>query len=60
MSLLLIIRWLLNRENKLRDKETPIESFEDVYIDVVTEDGAHEKVKVAKVSWDLSIGLPER
>lgn len=54
MTLLLTVRWLLARENRIRDNETPEESFEDVYIDVVNEDGTHEKVKVAKVSQFLS------
>lgn len=61
MTLLLAIRLLLSRENKRRDNEAPTtDSYEEVYIDIVTKDGVHENVKVPKVSVhpELSLFLP--
>lgn len=58
MALLLAIRFLLSRENKRRDNEAPTtDSYEEVYIDIVTKDGVHENVKVPKVSVYSKLSL---
>jgi hypothetical protein len=50
MATMLIIRYLLARENKRRDAEPKDPSQdEDVYIERVTDEGIVEKVKVDKV-----------
>jgi ACS family allantoate permease-like MFS transporter len=54
--LLLIIRFMLSRENKKRDAE-PVsdDNFEEVYIEQVTADGKRIEVKVDKVRLDSSL-----
>lgn len=48
IGLLLIIRWLLARENKRRDSEPVDHSYDEVYIER-ERNGVIERVKVAKV-----------
>ncbi|KAG6828115.1 hypothetical protein H0H87_002927 [Tephrocybe sp. NHM501043] len=48
MVLILILRWLLARENMIRDNEPIDTTYDDVYIER-TVDGMTEKVKVDKV-----------
>lgn len=50
MALLLIIRYVLSTENKRRDQEQLIDSYDDVYIERMGKDGQVEKVKVDKVN----------
>ena len=50
MSLLLIIRYVLSKENKRRDQEQLDDSYDDVYIERMGKDGQVERVKVDKVS----------
>ncbi|KAF9558501.1 MFS general substrate transporter [Agrocybe pediades] len=54
MALLLIIRYLLSSENKRRDNEPVDDTYEDVYIERVGENGELEKVKVDKEFLDLT------
>ncbi|KAJ3506872.1 hypothetical protein NLJ89_g6626 [Agrocybe chaxingu] len=54
MAILLIIRVMLSRENKRRDREPLDETYEDVYIERVGKDGEVEKVKVDKEFLDLT------
>lgn len=56
-SLLLVIRWLLARENARRDAESIEE--EEFFIEKVLEDGTCVQVKVDKVWWRL-LDLPEK
>jgi hypothetical protein len=49
MILLYAIRVLLARENKRRDAELPDDSFDDVRIVRIDEDGNRVEVKVSKV-----------
>jgi MFS transporter, ACS family, allantoate permease len=49
MVLLLSIRVLLARENKRRDAEPRDDSFDDVRVVRINEDGKHTEVKVSKV-----------
>jgi hypothetical protein len=49
MILLYAIRVLLARENKLRDAELPDDSFDDVHVARIDEDGNRVEVKVSKV-----------
>jgi ACS family allantoate permease-like MFS transporter len=54
MVLLFFIRVLLARENKQRDAEPPDDSFGDVHVVRIDEDGKRAEVKVSKVrpfSW---------
>ncbi|KAG1807172.1 MFS general substrate transporter [Suillus subaureus] len=52
--LLLIIRFMLSRENKKRDAEPVNGNFEEVYIEQVTADGKRIEVKVDKEFLDLT------
>ncbi|KZV92894.1 MFS general substrate transporter [Exidia glandulosa HHB12029] len=52
--ILLVIRYMLASENKRRDAEGPDDSYEDVYIDVVLEDGTTVTRKVDKAFLDLT------
>ncbi|KAI0759893.1 major facilitator superfamily domain-containing protein [Irpex lacteus] len=52
--LMLSIRWLLARENRLRDAEPVDETYDDVYIEVVTPDGKRVEKKVSKEFLDLT------
>jgi MFS transporter, ACS family, allantoate permease len=49
MFLLLAIRWLLARENKKRDAEPQDDTYDEVYIEVITPEGKREERKVSKV-----------
>ncbi|KAJ7060462.1 MFS general substrate transporter [Mycena amicta] len=50
MVLLLVIRWVLSRENKRRDRQgrSDVSMYDDVYIERLSPDGVLEKVKVDK------------
>ena len=52
MSLLLIIRYVLSKENKRRDQEQldDSDSYDDVYIERMGKDGQVERLKVDKVN----------
>ena len=50
MTLLLIIRYVLSKENKRRDQEQLDDSYDDVYIERIGKDGQVERVKVDKVN----------
>ncbi|KAG1838582.1 MFS general substrate transporter [Suillus subalutaceus] len=52
--LLLVIRFMLSRENKKRDAEPVNDTFEDVYIEQITADGKRIEVKVDKEFLDLT------
>ncbi|KZT03213.1 MFS general substrate transporter [Laetiporus sulphureus 93-53] len=54
MALLLIIRFVLARENKRRDAEPPDTTYDDVYIEVVLPDGKRVERKVEKEFLDLT------
>ncbi|KAI0289618.1 MFS general substrate transporter [Russula brevipes] len=54
MILLFIIRVLLARENKRRDAEPPDDSFDNVYVVRIDEDGNRSEVKVSKEFLDLT------
>ena len=49
MTLIFSIRILLARENKRRDAEQPDDSFDDVHVVKIDEDGKRTEVKVSKV-----------
>jgi len=53
-AILLIIRYLLNAENKRRDSEPPDTTYDDVYIEVVTPEGKRVERKVDKEYLDLT------
>lgn len=65
MSIMLLIRYLLNKENKKRDREREervargerLDEDEDVYIERVSDEGVKEKVKVDKVRGRCLLGL---
>jgi ACS family allantoate permease-like MFS transporter len=54
------IRVLLARENKRRDAEPPDNSYDDVYVARIDEEGNRVEVKVSKVGirpqWELQTG----
>ena len=52
---MLIIRALLARENRRRDAEPADETYDDVYIEVVTPEGKTVEKKVSKVSLFLLV-----
>jgi MFS transporter, ACS family, allantoate permease len=52
-SLLLVIRHLLAKENRVRDQEPPDENHNDVYIKAVDGDGNMVWSKVDKVKCSL-------
>ena len=52
--ILLLIRFMLARENKLRDAEPADDKYEDVYIEVVLPDGTRTERKVDKEYLDLT------
>ncbi|KAJ7054943.1 MFS general substrate transporter [Mycena amicta] len=56
MVLLLVIRWVLSRENKRRDRQgrSDVSMYDDVYIERLSPDGVLEKVKVDKEFLDLT------
>ena len=49
MILLFSIRVLLARENKRRDADPPDDSFDDVHVVRIDEDGNRTEIKVSKV-----------
>jgi hypothetical protein len=49
MVLLFAIRVLLSRENERRDAEPPDNSYDDVYVARIAEEGKRVEVKVSKV-----------
>lgn len=53
--ILLGIRYMLASENKRRDAEGPDNTYDDVYIDVVLENGEKVTRKVDKASCQLTI-----
>ncbi|EIW74735.1 MFS general substrate transporter [Coniophora puteana RWD-64-598 SS2] len=52
--LLLLLRFLLARENKRRDVEPADDTYDEVYIERVNEDGKVEQVRVDKEFLDLT------
>lgn len=48
-ALMLLIRWILWRENKRRDAEPVDDTYDDVYVEVITADGKRMEKKVSKV-----------
>jgi MFS family permease len=54
MVLLFSIRVLLARENRRRDAEPPDDSFDDVHVVRIDEDGSRTEVKVSKEFLDLT------
>ncbi|KZT03194.1 MFS general substrate transporter [Laetiporus sulphureus 93-53] len=54
MFILLIIRFLLARENRRRDMEERDTTYDDVYIEVLLPDGTHVEKKVEKEYLDLT------
>ena len=48
-ALMLLIRWLLARENRKRDAEPVDDTYDDVYVEVVGADGKRVEKKVSKV-----------
>lgn len=51
VALLFSIRVLLARENKRRDVEPPDDTYEDVYVVKISEDGSPAEIKVSKVNF---------
>jgi MFS transporter, ACS family, allantoate permease len=49
MAILLVIRYVLSTENKRRDREQLVDTYNDIYIERMGKDGQVEKVKVDKV-----------
>ncbi|KAI0261758.1 MFS general substrate transporter [Gloeopeniophorella convolvens] len=54
IGLLFIIRLLLAHDNKRRDSEAPDDTYDDVYVMKITDDGQHVEVKVPKGFLDLT------
>lgn len=50
MGLLLIIRWMLARENRRRDAETKDTAYDDAFVEIMLADGTRVERKVEKVS----------
>jgi len=50
----LVIRWVLSRENTLRDKEEHDPTYDNVYIEHITPEGKMASVKVPKEFLDLT------
>lgn len=50
MVLLLVIRWILARENRRRDREPKDTAYDDVFIGIMLADGTRVERKVEKVS----------
>lgn len=53
-ALMLFLRWLLWRENRRRDAEPVDDTYDDVYIEVITPDGEKIEKKVSKEFLDLT------
>ena len=54
MSLLFAVRVLLSRENKRRDAEPPDDTYDNVFLTKMDQDGNRVEVKVAKVCGSAS------
>jgi len=54
MVLLFAIRVLLAHDNKRRDVEPPDDTYEDVYVVKINEDGSRAEIKVSKEFLDLT------
>ncbi|PFH54029.1 hypothetical protein AMATHDRAFT_53809 [Amanita thiersii Skay4041] len=54
MAILLVLRYILWRENKRRDTEPADTTYDDVYIERVSSSGEVERVKVTKEFLDLT------
>jgi len=52
--LLLVLRCILAKENRKRESESTDDTYDDVYIERVSEDGAVTKVRVEKQFLDLT------
>jgi len=50
----LVIRWVLARENALRDKEEYDSTYDDIYIEYITPEGKKSSLKVPKEFLDLT------
>ena len=57
MTLLLAIRYILSSENRRRDNEPIDDTYDDVYIEKVCNDGQMERIKVDKVSFEVELNL---
>jgi len=57
MTLLLAIRYILSSENRRRDNEPIDDTYDDVYIEKVGNDGQMERIKVDKVSFEVELNL---
>lgn len=49
MTLLLVIRWHLSRQNKIRDAQPYDATYDDVYIEKADAEGVMHKLKIDKV-----------
>ncbi|EPQ50480.1 MFS general substrate transporter [Gloeophyllum trabeum ATCC 11539] len=52
--ILLVIRYILWKENKLRDQEPPDDTYDDVYIEAIDSEGNRVERKVDKEFLDLT------
>lgn len=52
--ILLVIRYLLAKENKRREAEPADDTYDDVYMNIVDADGKTVESKVAKVFLSVS------
>lgn len=58
MIILLLLRHIMNKENKRRDAETRDTTYDEVYIERVGDDGSVDKFRVDKVrrnQWEEMI-----
>ena len=53
----LVLRWMLVRENALRDKEEYDSTYDDLYVEHVTPEGESVKIKVPKVQNPPSLRI---
>lgn len=49
MALLMVLRYIMYRENKRRDSETRDTTYDEVYIEHINSDGTIDKIRVDKV-----------
>jgi hypothetical protein len=59
MIIMLLLRFIMDRENKRRDTETRDTSYDEVYIERVNSDGNAEKVRVDKVRIASSVTVTD-
>ena len=57
-SLMLFIRFLLARENKRRDAEPHDETYDNVYLQIITEDGKSIQRRISKVRGPRAASSP--